>query len=213
MLKRYDLRAFARDQRGNVTLEFIVVLLPLMAIVMAVLEVAVASYMILSSQKAAQMGARMIASRDPVYIGSDMPTENDVDIRYGQFGDACFQADGLDACKDPGGPFVCTWNTDISSGECSADNFSTLIEEMRRVYPALDPEKVVVSYAYERLGYAGGPFVPHITVTILPHRSPFGIVLSGWDLIGSSESNDESGSVMLRGVAASSFGEDLSSVN
>ncbi|MEM7506275.1 MAG: TadE/TadG family type IV pilus assembly protein [Pseudomonadota bacterium] len=210
MLSRADLKRFLADDGGNVTLEVVVVFVPLMAIVLGVFELAVSFYFILSAQKAAQLGARVVAARAPIYTGPDMPSQNVVNIRYGQFGDACYQPDGNDACIDPGGPFVCSAEGGVVGGNCDPNNFESMLMEMRRVFPRIDPSDVVVIYEYERLGYAGGPFVPRITVTILPHQSPFSLLLFNWDLTrGGSESGD-SGATFLRGVSASSFGEDLS---
>lgn len=213
MLNGANLKRFLGDEGGNVTLEVVVVFVPLMAIVLGVFELAVSFYFILSAQKAAQLGARAVAARAPIYTGPDMPEENIPNTRWGDFGDACYQPDGNDACIDPGGPFVCTAEGGLVSANCNANNFEAMLTEMRRVFPRIDPSDVVVAYEYERLGYAGGPFVPRITVTILPHQSPFSLLLFNWDITRGGSGTDDSGVTFLRSVSASSFGEDLDSVN
>lgn len=207
------LGAFLKDQKGGVVLDVAVIFFPLLMLILAIFEIAISFYVILSSQKAAQLGARLAVTRHPVHV--DVPTTNQVDVLNGEFGDACFQEDGRSACTTPvGGPWICDAGGNALPAGCDSARFMNIIGEMRRVYPSLKASDVVIQYSYALLGYAGGPFVPHIQVIIKRRPSPIqvfsatdaGGFVSAWD----GASNDSGGRMFLRPVAASAFGEDLS---
>ncbi|MEM7236910.1 MAG: TadE/TadG family type IV pilus assembly protein [Pseudomonadota bacterium] len=206
-------RAFLRDDKGGVVLDVAVIFFPLMMLILAIFEIAISFYVIVSSQKAAQLGARVAVTRHPVHV--NVPTENVVDVLNGEFGDACYQSDGRSACIAPNdAPWLCDGSGNSLGAGCDAARFMNIVGEMRRVYPSLKAEHVSIQYNYALLGYAGGPFVPHVTVRIDRRPSPFQIfsasdaggVVSNFD--GASNSSD--GRIFLRPVAASAFGEDLS---
>ncbi|MEM9063844.1 MAG: hypothetical protein AAF160_01685 [Pseudomonadota bacterium] len=139
-------------------------------------------------------------------------------------GPSCFQPTGPDGCLDPhilqnnlGQPidrngnlvavgneieldFVCNGETIASDANCSEPRFNRLMCEVRRFYPSVDPNGVTIRYDYRRLGIAGGPFVPEITVRIAPRDLPV-------DLIGPIGFATLSG--QLGNAVASSIGEDL----
>lgn len=210
MLTTPALRKFLGSERGSVALEVVVIFFPLMMIILMIFQVGVAFYFILAAQKAAQLGARFLAGRDSVYIGADMPMTNQINPLFGEKGDACYQADGNDACIDPGGPWTCRMDTTGSvSGSCDQSAFDAMVAEMKRVYPTSYLSDIVVVYQYEHLGYADGPFVPLITVTILRPPSPLQLITP----IGNGEGISDSRHLYLRPVSASAFGEDLSSLN
>lgn len=214
MLSMAKLREFLGNQRGGVVIDVAVIFFPLLMLVLAIFEIAISFYVILASQKAAQLGARIAVTRHPVHV--DVPLTNQVDILNGEFGDACYQSDGRNACKDPvGAPWVCNAAGNSLSSGCRSDRFMNIIGEMRRVYPSLKASDVSIQYSYALLGYAGGPFVPHVTVIINRRPSPIQIFsasdagggfVSAWD----GANNNPDGRIFLRPVAASAFGEDLS---
>lgn len=220
-------RGFLGDERGNVTLEVVLIFIPITFLSLALFELGISLYFILSAQKAAQLGARIAATRSPV--SEFVPAINEINTQIGSFGDACFQDDGgsstdglfqvatqsypNDACLHPGGPWRCRIEDGALSGGCDQELFLDILFEMRWVYPVA-VEDVVIDYRYARLGFAGGPFVPHITVSILPRPSPWSLILFNWDVVKlQSDRESDEDRTFLRGVAASSIGEDVSSAN
>ncbi len=217
-------RSFLKDERGATTVEMIIIFLPLMILVLTIFEIGIAYHFTLTAQKAAQVGARFVVTRDPVHTG--MPSANTIHYRYGAYGDACYQggAIGTDACLDPGGPWVC--DGAALSAQCNSARFNDLLTEMQRLYPSITADDVTVGYYYHRLGYAGGPMVPEVRVTIKSRPSPLQL-LSFLDLFVTKDSSnpqrpkvemaaaDEENwdTLTLRSVTASAFGEDLSSSN
>lgn len=209
------LTAFLRDENGATTVEMAVIFLPLMVLVLTVFEIGIAYHFTLTAQKAAELGVRYIATRDPIHTG--MPVENRIHYRYGSFGDACYQGGAIssDACLDPGGPWSCDGeNLDPA---CSSDEFTALMGEIQRIYPSVGDDDVRVSYIYHRLGYAGGDLIPEIRVTIKARPSPLQL-LSFLDLFASEEDYAVAGeeswdSLTLRSVSASAFGEDMNTAN
>lgn len=218
------LRRFGADRSGTSTVDFVVMFVPVILIFVAVLEVGVSFYALVASQKAASVGARLAITRAPIH--ADVPLTNVVDASVAQLGDACYQPDGTFACIDPGGPWVCDGDTVASDPACDTTAFDGLLNEMSRVYPlasggALDRSLVDVTYTYRALGFANGPFAPEVTVTIESRNSPFqlfSLVALLNDAFFAREEDFEgfaggAGSVVLKAVSASAFGEDLDSTN
>lgn len=214
-----SLSAFIRDDRGTTVLETLVVFLPIMTLFYANIEIIMAYYAVVSAQKAAQLAARISATESPIYIGNDMPMTNQLNPEYASNGPTCYQPIGNDACLDPhisrdntgavvldsgGNPievdFQCDGATVASEAECDEARFTRLMCEVRRFYPSVDPNDVTIRYDYRRLGIAGGPFVPEITVRIAPRDLPI-------DLIGPIGFATLSG--QLGNAVASSIGEDM----
>lgn len=196
VVMRGALRRFGADDRGAATIETLVVFLPLMLLTLVIFEIGIAYYLSITAQKAAQLGARLSVARDPIH--AEVPRRNTVLYRDGQIGDACFQPTGRDACLDPGGPWVCTGAA--LAGPCDVAGFNALVDEMRRVYPGIDPREVTVAYIYRRLGYAEGPFEPEVVVSIGQRAMPFRLIT-------------QLDTLQLREVVAGAFAEDLSSAN
>lgn len=144
---------------------------------------------------------------------------------YVSNGPSCYQPSGPDGCLDPhilqtddgvavdangdavaeGSEvridFVCDGATVGTDANCSEQRFNRLMCEVRRFYPSVDPTDVTIRYDYRRLGIAGGPFIPEITVRIAPRSLPV-------DLVGPLGFATLSGG-QLGNAVASSIGEDL----
>lgn len=183
------LRSFAADDRGGPTVEYVAIFIFLFAVVMFAFQVAVNYHQILSVEKAAQMGARIAAVRDPVnnnVPARNLATSNDV------VGQSC----STGACGDPGGPWVCA-GLGFDDTVCNTTAFGMIVNEMTRWGVAIDEDDIVVSYSYGGLGYAGGPFVPLIEVTVVSR--PFAL-------------NPLPGPALTRPtIIAGAIGEDMSS--
>lgn len=204
MLKRTAtaraLRRFARDERGAVVVDQLPVLFLTMIIVLLIFEIGLAYFLNLGTAKAAQLGARVAVTLPAAH--PDVPTLNAPRSGDVEAGAWCVQPDGSDACVDPGGPWVCDG---ASLGGCDALVFERIVADMRRSYPRLAPEDVVVTYSYRRLGIVGGDFVPEVRVTVRAQSYAFlTIVLS--EVAGALAEKDP---VVFAGASASAFGEHM----
>lgn len=192
---------FVRDDRGAVVVDQIPVLFFLIIIVLLIFEIGLAYFMELGTAKAAQLGARIAVVMPPAH--PDVPATNEANPSAGNDGDSCYQPSGMDACTDPGGPWVCDG---ANLGVCDSGVFSRIVADMRRTYPRLSPGDVVVTYAYRRLGIVGGSFVPEVNVMVRSQSFAFlTLILS--DVAGVLA---EKGPITFAGATASAFGEDMS---
>jgi hypothetical protein len=194
---------FFDDQNGAVTIEYVVLLLPLLALVFTSFQIALAYHFSLTAQKAVELGARIAAVRDPVYTA--LPSENTL-VSSGEFqvGDSC--ASG--ACDHMGGPYSCS-GSELGTGDCDSDAFAAISNEVSRLAYLLDTDDLTITYYYGALGFAGGPFTPIVEVKI--EERPF--FLQFMFNLGFGQGGSEAQEVSLPAVAATSIAEDLSSTN
>jgi hypothetical protein len=194
------LRRFARDEQGAVVVDQLPVLFLTLILVLLIFEIGIAYFLNLGTAKAAQLGARVavtLPALHPDVPELNAPASNDVEN-----GAWCAQPDGSDACEDPGGPWICDG---ASLGVCDSINFARIVADMRRSYPRLEPEDVVVSYAYRRLGIVGGDFVPEVEVTVRAQSYAFlTLILS--DVTGALT---RKGPIAFAGASSSAFGEHM----
>jgi hypothetical protein len=171
-----------------------------MIIVLLIFEIGLAYFLNLGTAKAAQPGARVAVTLPAAH--PDVPTLNrpsSADVENGAW---CVQPDGSEACDDPGGPWVCDG---ASLGACNPLVFSRIVADMRRSYPRLAPEDVVVTYAYRRLGIVGGEFVPEVRVEVRAQSYAFLTLVLG-QVTGALA---EKGPVVFAGASSSAFGEQM----
>ena len=198
---RESLGRFLRDERGAVVVDHLPVLFLLILIVMMIFEIGLAYFMNLGTAKAAQLGARIAVVVPPIH--PDVPAVNQQNTGSARSGDTCFQASGVDACANPGGPWVCDG---AALGTCDAATFARITADMRRTYARLADEDVVITYAYRQLGVVDGPFVPEVNVSVRSQSYTFlTLILS--DLTGMLA---EKGPIGFAGASASAFGERMS---
>lgn len=231
-------RAFAEDERGAITTDIVLILLPILLIILTIFEIGISFYFVLAAQKAAQMGARFIIGETPLH--SEVPDTYGVDYTKGERGDSCWVSSGAGPClltpapttivgQDSDGADIVGWQCDGNAlgAQCDAAAFNDLVSEMRIVYPSLETDKVIVNYTHEELGFAGGPFHPKVEVIIEARDSPVKI-LSLLDLVWQQTQNDSNlgpdpkvqiqgvnsaSASGLRRVSASVFGGDNNSLN
>ncbi|MEM1344002.1 MAG: TadE family protein [Pseudomonadota bacterium] len=192
-----DKRFFSRwldDERGSITIDFTLLLVPVMALVLLVCEIGIAFHIASSSQKAAQLAARLAAVREPVHDG--VWIRNRLDPLSGwRAGDACYQDSSYgDACIDPGIDWVCDGSA--LTAQCDVADFNRIVDELRRTYPTVNSQDITITYVYRKLGVAEGLFVPEVAVTIAKRPMPISLLTS----VGLLE---------LREVTASMLGEDM----
>jgi hypothetical protein len=196
------IRRFLSDERGAVVVDQLPVLFLLIVIVMLIFEIGLAYFMTLGTAKAAQLGARVAVTLAPAHPG--VPESNQPNTGHARAGDTCFQPTGADACVDPGGPWTCDGT---SLGACDLATFARITAEMRRVYPRLIDDDVVITYRYRRLGTVEGPFVPEVNVAVRSQNFPFfTLILS--DVTGWMTEKDP---IAFAGTSASAFGESMGS--
>jgi Flp pilus assembly protein TadG len=207
-------RGFGRDERGLSTMEFVIASPLIFAAMFLGIEVALAVYELKALDKAAQLGARIAVVRDPPVTGLPANLRN-AKSAGGLFGLRCSD----DNCDPwPGGATLTCSN---GAGACDAAAFDYLVGEMDKVHPGIaegvadGSTTVTVTYTDIELGYAGGPVIPAVTVTIT--RTPDPDTSSAFTLGGLSALRSlfgGAGSIIGAGdlvVRASYTGEDLCS--
>lgn len=147
-------RNFLGDPRGSASVEFVVVFLGFIAIILFVVEVSLYMFFTASIEKAAEAGARAVAV-SPRIIGS-VPALNEPNGTRN--GEAC----GTTGCarwnkRDCGPP---------PDSLCSGATFNRVLAHMQGFNGRIRRQNVEVTYTYTGIGFAGGPSVPMITVTV-----------------------------------------------
>jgi hypothetical protein len=184
---RPGLHSFALKRDGATTLEFVVVFIGFIAIMFFVMELTLYLFFMASLEKAAQAGVRVAVTSDPVV---DIPRtiEPEDEAPYGQ---SC-SVDG--ACRSfPA--LACT-----GEAECTRGNLTRIVDHMRGYNGLIQPNNVTITYTDVGIGFAGGPTVPMVTVTV--QGIPFQTGIAGL-LLG------DIGDVVLPPRSASMTGEDL----
>lgn len=161
-------RKFAASDRGAYSVEFPIIFSAFFVLVLLAFQIAFAMFQVISDEKAAMTGARIAAVRDPVHTG--MPTNN-VATSNDDVGQPC--SEGF--CTDPGQTWSCSG--DALGANCDANRFVVIMNDMRRQGVNFDPRDLTITYSYAGMGFAGGPFVPLIRVSIdsAPFLFSFGI--------------------------------------
>lgn len=191
---------YLRDERGAVVVDHLPVLFLTLILVLLVFEIGVAYFLNLGTAKAAQLGARVAVTLPALH--PDVPalnTPHPGDVENGVW---CHQPDGADVCTDPGGPWVCDG---ASLDACDGATFARIVADMRRSYPRLAPEDVVITYTYRRLGVVRGDFVPEVMVTVRSQSYTF-LTLIMSDVVGAFT---EKGPILFAGASSSAFGEHM----
>ena len=194
-------KRFLRNDDASASVEYVVLLLPLLALVFTSLQIALAYHFSLTAQKAVELGARIAAVRDPVRI--DLPNTNTRD-EASNLGAGASCANG--ACLDMGGPWVCN-GAALDPSVCDVAAYTDIYNEIANLAYLLQPEDVTISYDYGLLGYAGGPFVPIVEVRI--EERPF--FLQFLFNLAFATDDGEAQILSLPSVAATAIAEDLSS--
>ena len=204
MTMRAAVSRFLIERRAAATVEFVVLFLPMIALVFTCFQVALAYHFSLTAQKAVEVGARIAAVRDPVYTA--LPGTN-VRTTSGEIEGSC----AFDNCVDPGGPWVCE-GANLSLATCDVDAFNAIFQEVAAFAYLLNSDDMNIRYEYARLGKAGGPFIPIITVSIVerPFTFRFGFDLGAGNRQGGAQSQEVRTQVAISAVAVA---EDLSSAN
>jgi len=196
----------AADRTAAVSVEYVILLLPLLALVFTSFQIALAYHFALTAQKAVEQGARIAVVRDAVHNG--LPATNAF-TDNSKIGKACADpAETTAPCVDPGGPWVCDGGS-LGGTDCDETAFNQIYNEIARIAYLLEPEQVTITYSYVNLGFAGGPFTPLVEVEI--QERPF--FLQFFFNLAFAGDGEGPEALQLPGVAASGIAEDLSSTN
>lgn len=189
-------RGLIGSDGGNATVGFVVIAPAFLLLFFLVIEVAGAFFWWKTAEKATQLGARVAIVRDPVAAG--VPTVNPRRAG-GVFGLACGHPSN--PCNFDGQDI---WVCEGGGGGCNGAPFQLVVAEMRRVFGGgFRDENVRVTYRYVQLGFAGGPFVPSVTVTL--SGVPFGLFLG----ILSGLGGNRGALLTLPDISTTLTGEDL----
>lgn len=195
---------FWKEKGAAATVEFVVLFLPMIALVFTCFQVALAYHFSLTAQKAVEVGARVAAVRDPVY--KFLPGTNETAPGQ-QDGEPC----AFGNCVNDTTIYTCE-GANLSLAECDVEAFNAIFQEVAAFAYLLQPEDMNISYQYARLGKARGPFTPLITVSIVERPFTFQF---GFDLgFGRRQGDPQSQEVQTQiGISAIAVAEDMSSAN
>ncbi len=190
-------RRLSSCQRGAATVEFVVVAPVFLILFLLVIEVASAFFWWKTAEKATQLGARIAIVRDVAVTG--LPARNPK--RDGAlFGLACAAASNPCDFDNQS-----TWICAGGDGTCNPVAFQNIMLEMQRIFgQAINDSNLTIAYKYIALGYAGGPLIPSVTVTLSGVR--FGLFMGF--LSGLAGAGDAL--LFLPDISATLTGEDLS---
>jgi Flp pilus assembly protein TadG len=192
------LSRFLRDPTGSATVEFVAIALPFFLIVLFVMEVTLAFFWWKSAEKATMLGARLAAVQDVAATG--MPARNEKRTDAAIFGKYCRDASNPCAA-DPGDTWVCM----ADGSSCNVPAKANVVAKMQSILAVIEPENVAIAYEFTGLGYAGGPMIPAVTVTLTGLQFQTGILSIIGGVLGGPALTT------LPDITATVTGEDLSS--
>lgn len=196
------IRSFLKDKSGGPTAEFAIVSFALFMTIFFVLELTLLFFNIMSAQAAANMGARVAIVSNPV--DSAVPDTNVLTGANNIYGTSC---------GNVAAPCTAFSTVTCTGTECSETvSFNRILARVQQFLANVEAENVTLSYAYQGLGYAGGPVIPSVTLIIscVPYATGvlggvLGSVITGKDINGSNCSGPS-----LPTVSVTLTGEDMS---
>jgi len=159
-----SLRKIGYDTRGLTTVEFVVVFPFFVIITFYILEVALAIFVWQGVHTAAQIGVRMAVVSDPaVPVGSCPAAAGTIPMTNckssaGIYGGSCAYGN----CETYGSA-SCTGGT---SGSCNGAAFTAICTQMRNLFALIQCSNITIKYSDSGLGFAGGPVIPDVSVTV-----------------------------------------------
>jgi Flp pilus assembly pilin Flp len=158
-----SLSIFLKDDRGSTAVEFVVVFMAFIGIVFFVVEVALYSFFTASLEKAAEAGVRAAVVSSPAVnspFDSTPPVPLVIRTDGGRYGANCSSSRAR----------CINFPARSCAGSTCANQttFTRVLTEMRRFNGRIQPGNVTVRYVdiSSGIGFAGGPTVPMVTVTV-----------------------------------------------
>ncbi|WP_290496086.1 TadE/TadG family type IV pilus assembly protein [Hyphomonas sp. UBA4494] len=151
---RFRCKRFWGNDTGSSTIEFVVLMFVILATIFFVLESTLYLFFSAAIHKSAQAGARAAVVSTPLAAG--VPATN-AKTPAGIFGVAC---------TDVSAPCVSFPPVSCTGTACDATQFNRIFAHMQGFSGQLAPDNVTITYEWTGLGFAGGPTVPLVTVTV-----------------------------------------------
>jgi hypothetical protein len=207
------LRHLGRDQSGTTTIEFTIVMLLFLLLTFGLVEFGNMFWQYNSAAKAAQLGARLAAVSNPVWLG--LPTledtgtpgaawETDYTVTCDGETTSCsslgageYDDEAMDCLVFGRATGVTPCDTECEPAGIDADQAG-----MCDRYGRIAPENVIVTYSHTNLGFAGRPGGPVPTVTLQLKDLDFEFLALG-DLLGLQD-------ITMPPFTVTMTGEDLS---
>lgn len=184
------LSRLASDTHGTSVTEFVVIAPLFLALFIGILEIGLQFYWAEAAEKAAQLGVRTAVVVTPAVA---LPDTNNHSAS-GLWGQACASA------SDPCSGFA----TATCTGAACGGGFSVILDRMQRVFPAIQASNITLRYEYVNMGFAGGPTVPSVTLTLTGLNWPAGPFAAVLGLLGGTAN-----AATLPTIRATLTGEDL----
>ena len=144
---------------GSTTIEFVTIFLALIAVIFFVLEMTLYMFFMATLEKAAQAGVRTAVVSEPVVYSAEFDEKRrNAKVSSGIFGISC--SHGSSPCVDYG-TIECT-----GSDECVEGDFARILVHIQRISGQVKEDNVTIRYQNVGLGYAGGPVIPLVSVSI-----------------------------------------------
>jgi hypothetical protein len=176
-------KRFLSDTRGVNTVELAFVLPLLLLMTFAIIDFGRLLYDINGAHKAAQLGASLAVTRNPIALPVKDHFRCNVPSNKTLVGQSCRASDGSLRPECDFGTVVCTADgcsaggttLALGSDEASQTIFDAILAEMRRALPWLMPENIEVTYKPSDIGFVGRP-VPVAEVSVAVRNVPFSFI-------------------------------------
>lgn len=161
------------DEGALVTVEFVAIFPFFIILVFYALEVALALYWWQSVQEAAQIGVRMAVISDPAVNleacpgGTGYLPNGNCKASGGTYGGSCSSGTNCTGFTT----VSCTGGT---TSNCDQTAFNAICTRMQAIFAKIDCSDITISYADSGLGFAGGPVIPTVTVSV--SNVPFNVI-------------------------------------
>jgi TadE-like protein len=160
-------RIFINDRQGGVAVEFVALVPAFIFLTMFIFEIFIAVFWVGTAEKAAQLGARLAIVSGHAVTGLPTTYAKRTGYVYGQLCSA-------GACGATGTGFATVSCTGPNIGNCdpalcpgrTVTCFQDIVNRMRGIASFIQPANVTITYEYVGLGFAGGPVIPRVTVTV-----------------------------------------------
>jgi hypothetical protein len=156
MIRRRSFSSFLRGGDGSTSVEFVVVFLGFLASFLFVVEVALYLFFLASLEKAAEAGVRAAVVSAPVVNIRDenRPTGSGVAMGTRCSSSTCEAWPSEPGCGGQG------------QSNCSGSTFARIRNHMQGFNGQIESDNIAISYRDTGIGFAGGPSVPMVTVTV-----------------------------------------------
>ncbi len=210
-----SLKNLLKNQEATTTIEVVALMPVFLLLTFFIFEILIAVFLIGTTEKAVQAGARLAVVSDYAAAGL-ANTVNPLIDRNHAFGQAC----SAGACTS----FtqrVCTSNGTTCSctggGACTAAAFNRIVSRMHDISYLVSSQydtHTTITYTYVSLGFAGGPIVPNLTVTVqgIPYNTVATSLLSRFFTL-INHTSTASPLTTLPAISASFTSEDVNSTN